>query len=205
MDFLSILFISVISALGAIIAYLLRSQHQTLQILRDLSELRQNALDDQRAMLKEKTCYQLEVAKELAETIQAVQRFYHRYQIIQSAPTHEYEVLMGELKKQQAINDDLTAELSKILCKDDLLEEQARVLRQKEQRIEDLLCHNAELREINSRDQAQLQKINSRNQELEYAINLESVSMIEEYDAKDKLYTAIDDVRRSLTRILNSA
>jgi hypothetical protein len=29
--------------------------------------------------------------------------------------------------------------------------------------------------------------------------------MIEGYEEKDKLYGAIDDVRRSLTRILNSA
>ncbi len=198
MDFLYVLFISIIGALGATIACLLRSQHQTLQVLRDLSELRQNALDDQRAVLKEKTCFQLEVAKELAETIQAVQRFYHHYERLKAAPTHDQEILASELQKQQVVNHDLTTELSKMLSKDDLLEEQASALQQQERRIGDLLCHNAEVRE-------QLQKIQARNQELEYAINLESVSMIEDYDTRDKLYTAIDDVRRSLTRILNPA
>jgi ribosome-associated translation inhibitor RaiA len=198
MDSLYILLISVIGTLGAITAYLLWSQLQTFQTVRDLSELRQNALDDQRAALKEKTCFQLEVAKELAETIQAVQRFYHHYERIKAVPAHEQEILACELRKQQAINDDLTEELSKMLNKNDLFEEQTIAMRQQEHRIEDLLSHNAELR-------GQLQKVNARNEELEYAINLESVSMIEDYDSHDKLYTAIDDVRRSLTRILNSA
>jgi hypothetical protein len=198
MEFFTIPFICIISALGSIVAFLLYSQHRALRSLRDLSELRQNVLEDQRMALKEKTRFQLEVAKELVETIQAVQRFYHRYERLRVAPNHEYEVLMGELQNQQAINDDLTAELAKMLNKDILLEEQGNALRQKDRRIEDLINVNVELR-------GQLQKVNQRNQELEYALNLESVSMIEDYDAQDKLYSAIDDVRRSLSRILNPA
>ena len=48
-------------------------------------------------------------------------------------------------------------------------------------------------------------KLTDRNMDLEYAINLECISMIESYQAENKLFSAIDDVRRSLTRILNTA
>ena len=180
------------------ISYILWTQHRQLNELRDLCELRQNTLDDQREVLKEKIGFQLEVAKVLTETIQAVQQFYHRYQRIKDAPQYEQEVLASELQKQQAINDDLTTALSKLLTKNDQLEAQVSLFRKQEQQLADLISDKVELRE-------QLQKVQARNQELEYAINLESVSMIEGYDARDKLYTAIDDVRRSLTRILNTA
>jgi ribosome-associated translation inhibitor RaiA len=184
----------IISAIGLIIIL----QHRNLRLLRDLCELRQNSIDCYRDELKLKIAFQLALANEVNGVIQATQRFYQRYQRLREAPQYEQGVIMAELTKAQTVNEDLVQEFSKLLLHNQTIEGHVSRLREKEKRLEDVMLDNFELR-------TKLQKLEERNQEVEYALNLESISMIEGYDERDKLYTAIDDVRRSLTRILNSA
>ena len=184
----------IIGAVGLIIIL----QHRNLRLLRDLCELRQNSIDCYRDELKLKIAFQLALANEVNGVIQATQRFYQRYQRLREAPQHEQGVIMAELTKAQTVNEDLVQEFSKLLLHNQTIEGHVSRLREKEKRLEDVMLDNFELR-------TKLQKLEERNQEVEYALNLESISMIEGYDERDKLYTAIDDVRRSLTRILNSA
>ena len=184
----------IIGAVGLIIIL----QHRNLRLLRDLCELRQNSIDCYRDELKLKIAFQLALANEVNGVIQATQRFYQRYQRLREAPQYEQGVIMAELTKAQTVNEDLVQEFSKLLLHNQTIEGHVSRLREKEKRLEDVMLDNFELR-------TKLQKLEERNQEVEYALNLESISMIEGYDERDKLYTAIDDVRRSLTRILNSA
>ena len=198
MELVYLIYIILIGALVGVAGYLFLSQHRHLQVLRDLCALRQNALDTYREELKVRIAYQIELATDLNDIIQAVQQFFRRHNDLQEAPRSEQEVLREELTKQQTINDDLAQELSKLLSQNQALEEKVVKFLKQEQRLEEVMANNFELRD-------KLQRLEERNVELEYAINLESISMIEGYEEKDKLYGAIDDVRRSLTRILNSA
>ena len=198
MDIATIILILVgIVGIG-IVSIIIIFQHRILCSLRDLCELRQNSIDCYREELKVKIAFQLALASEVEGVIRATERFYQRYQRIREAPAKEQEILYGELSKANAINEDLVQEFSKLILHNQNLEEQLSKLKEKERRLEDIMLDNYDLR-------AKLQKIEARNQEVEYALNLESVSMIEGYDERDKLYSAIDDVRRSLTRILNPA
>jgi len=70
---------------------------------------------------------------------------------------------------------------------------------------EDLAEELGKLVQINYDLKLQVDQLQERNDELEYAINLESISMLEKYQAQGKLFSAINNVRRSLTRILNPA
>ena len=70
---------------------------------------------------------------------------------------------------------------------------------------EDLVEELGNLVQINYDLKLQVDQLQERNDELEYAINLESISMLEKYQAQGKLFSAINNVRRSLTRILNPA
>ena len=191
---LPIISVIIIGAIGGIIIL----QHRNLRVLRDLCELRQNAIDCYREELKVKIALQLALANEVNGVIQATQSFYRRYQRLREAPKLEQATLTAELTNAQAVNEDLVQEFSKLLLHNQTLEGHVSRLREKEKRLEDVMLDNFDLR-------SKLQKLEQRNQEVEYALNLESISMIEGYDARDKLYTAIDDVRRSLTRILNTA
>jgi uncharacterized membrane-anchored protein YhcB (DUF1043 family) len=198
MDLVSLLILLIVGiAIGAV-SILLYSQYRHLRVVRDLCDLRANALDLHRDELKVKTAIQLTLSQELTDTVQQLQKFYHRYQRLRDAPAKEQAILYTELRKAQAINDDLSTEMSKLFAHNMALEAQVDGLKQQERRLGEVLTANFDLR-------AKLQKLEARNVELEYAINLESISMIEGYDARDKLYSAIDDVRRSLTRILNTA
>jgi len=198
MDLYYLISIILIGLLMGAVGYLAVFQHQNLQVLRDLCDLRQNAIDNFRAELKIKTAYQIELASDLNDIIQAVQQFFRRHNHLQEEPAKEQESIREELTKQTAINNDLAQELSKLLVQDQALEEKLAKFHQQEQHLEELMANNFEL-------QCKLQRLEERNVELEYAINLESISMIEGYEERDKLFSAIDDVRRSLTRILNAA
>ena len=198
MEPLYFLSIGVIGSLIGVVVYLFITQHRSLRTLRDLCDLRQNAIDNYRAELKIKTAYQIELASDLNDIIQAVQQFFRRHNHLQEEPAKEQESIREELTKQTAINNDLAQELSKLLVQDQALEEKLAKFHQQEQHLEELMANNFDL-------QGKLQRLEERNVELEYAINLESISMIQGYEEQNKLYSAIDDVRRSLTRILNPA
>jgi len=198
MDSLSLFILIILSVVMGAVSVLLYSQHRHLRVLCDLCDLRKNALDLHRDELKVKTAIQLALAQELTETIQLTQRFYRRYERLREAPAKEQEILYSELRKAHTINDNLDTELTKLFARNMELQEQLAHLKKQEQRLGELITENFFLR-------TKLQKLEARNEEVEYALNLESVSMIEGYDARDKLHFAIDDVRRSLTRILNTA
>jgi len=198
MELVYLISIIIIGSLGGLISYLFLVQQRNLNILRDLCDLRQNALDGCREELKVKVASQIELAADLNEIIQAVQRFFQRYNHLQAKPAMEEAHLREALNKQQAINEDLVQELSKLLSQNQVIEGKVAKLNEQERRLEEVMLQNFELRD-------KVQRLEERNVELEYAINLESISMIQSYEEQDKLFNAIDDVRRSLTRILNPA
>ncbi len=138
---------------------------------------------------------QLQVSKELDDVIRKIRAFIIRYRELRDK-IREQEPIQTALTNLRAINDDFAIEISKLLEENQALKEELTQLKHENKQIDSLMVENFKLRTRN-------QELEARNQDLEYAINLESISMIESYQERDKLFSAIDDVRRSLTRILN--
>ena len=107
-----------------------------------------------------------------------------------------------ELYNLRSVNEDLTIEFAKVLQRNHEFETEIHKMHQE---LEQYQIGKFELRQENIRLSTTNRKLQERNDELEYAINLESISMLEGYQERDKLFGAINDVRRSLTRILNPA
>lgn len=107
-----------------------------------------------------------------------------------------------ELYNLRSVNEDLTIEFAKVLQRNYEFETEIHKMHQE---LEQYQIGKFELRQENIRLSTTNRTLQERNNELEYAINLESISMLEGYQERDKLFGAINDVRRSLTRILNPA
>ncbi|MHA1651019.1 MAG: hypothetical protein ACTSYB_12560 [Candidatus Helarchaeota archaeon] len=190
-----IVFLS-IGILFSIFAVILTIQHRrALQFYKQLSDLRQNSVNYYRNIIKHRTMAQLQVSKELDDVIRKVRAFIIRYRELRDK-IREQEPIQTALTNLRAINEDFAIEISKLLEENQALKEELTQLKHENKQIDSLMVENFKLRTRN-------QELEARNQDLEYAINLESISMIESYQERDKLFSAIDDVRRSLTRILN--
>jgi len=142
--------------------------------------------------------------KELDDVIRYVRQFILDYHRIRRELANREDV-SAALRKVREINEDLVHEFSKILEENSHLNEMVAQLKAEAAEGAKLREEICELRMDHTNLLKKYEKLQARNQDLEYAINLESISMIEAYQERDKLFSAIDDVRRSLTRILNPA
>ncbi len=203
---LSILSTVLTSGLGAFL--LLRRRKITA--LQDLCSLRKNSMAYYRAELTSQThAYKTLMGKYTTMT-QGMQIFLRQYNALTrefgrlrtqaaQAPRHE------DLAQMRTVNEDLTYEFAKVLQRNHEFEEQICELRAHYEDVEQIAIEKFELRQQLIRLENANRQLSERNEELEYAINLESISMLETYQEQNKLFGAIDDVRRSLTRILNPA
>ncbi|MHA1277195.1 MAG: hypothetical protein ACTSQ8_08410 [Candidatus Helarchaeota archaeon] len=167
--------------------------------LQDLAQLRFNALEICRLELRAHNEEKGVLCKKLDNVLDVLQRFLVTHQKLQERE----ETIRARLVKAQTINGDLTSELAKVLTENSDLQDEITKLKGQLKDLEEFRRENIELRINNRAMVIKNQKLMERNHELEYAINLESISMIESYQERGKLFNAIDDVRRSLTRVLN--
>jgi hypothetical protein len=194
---------SILTGLLGIVLYL---QHQRLVVLRDLCELRQSSADLYRAQYQT----QLQAQSKLIAEAEALYRSSKTILGDYTRLERKNAVLRAhsapaELTRLQKVNEDLTLECAKLVQHNHTLEHQMKSLEAENAAIEQIQVQKFELRQRTISLELENRKLQERNEELEYAINLESISMLESYQARDKLFSTIDDVRRSLTRILNPA
>ena len=190
--------ILIISNISVVISLLIWRNNR---LIRGLADLRQGSSDFYRNELRNKTGKQLELVKEIDLLIQGVRALYWRYKTQRETLVKTERIL----KETSEIKDILACELSESLEENRILVTENTNLLNVKQDFEAALAQKLEL-QVRVEDLIEVnRKLLERNAELEYAINLESISMIEGYQAQNKLFSAIDDVRRSLTRILNPA
>jgi len=180
---------------------------QKIKVLKDLCDLRQNSTDFYRIESATHAGVHVKIKKEVDLMLAGVRVFLERFNHIQQEnedlrAKYITEAKSAEITNLRLVNEDLTFEFAKVLQCNHEYEEDDHNLRQE---LEQYQIEKFELRQENIRLSTLNRKIQERNNELEYAINLESISMLEKYQEQDKLFGAINDVRRSLTRILNPA
>ena len=195
-----------IGLLGVFGVFFFQSQ-QKIKMLQDLSDLRQNATDFYRVESVALTEVHGRIKGEVDQMLAGVSVFLERFNRMQQENKElkiKYltESNASEVSNLRLVNEDLTFEFAEVLQRNHEYEENNHNLRQE---LEQYQIAKFELRQENIRLSTTNRTLQERNNELEYAINLESISMLEKYQAEDKLFGAITDVRRSLTRILNPA
>ncbi|MFX1293382.1 MAG: hypothetical protein ACFFD2_00790 [Promethearchaeota archaeon] len=194
------LIIILISIFGGFLTIFITHHHHLIQIIQDLCDLRQNFVKYYQHQLKCYTDEQVYLPKVADEIIKSVQRLIHQHKD------------SFELEKVRRINEELIEECSILLKENYILRDELTILREENKKIEFLtveninLCYrNEELKMRNEELKMRNEELKMRNEELEYAINLESISMIEDLEARDILFDVFDNVRRSLNRILDPA
>lgn len=170
-------------------------------ILQDLCDLRQNSIDYYRVQLKARTAAELQVSSRLDVVIQDYRNVITRFQVLKRA----FLKRKNELLNAKRVSEDLTQELAKVLQQQHLFEAQIHDSTSVSEDMEAIHVEKFELRQQVIRLTNEIRQLRVRNEELEYAINLESISMLEKYQEQGKLFQAIDAVRRSLTRVLYPA
>lgn len=203
---LSLLIFILGAALTGALGTLLLIQHRNLAILRDLCELKQNSADYYRSQLRDRIAVHQKLSKEVDATLEGVRVILRRCEELEAQNDKLRQgSAIGEVKKLRKVNEDMTHEFTKLLQLNHTLKERIEALECENQTIEKFNLEKFELRQENIRLSMTNRKLAERNNDLEYAINLESISMIEDYQQRNKLFSAIDDVRRSLSRILEPA
>jgi len=172
--------------------------HSNNRYYKDLSELRQNAVAIAERRIRDQVEENLRFSCEMDQIIPQVKVLIQKYLKVQRE--HEHIHLKSDRITQQ--NEALTNECFHLVRQNIESEEQISHLRAD---FEALVQQKVTLQTQYEQNLKTIAKLTERNNELEYAINLESISRIEGLEAQNKLYGAIDDVRRSLTRILSPA
>lgn len=173
-------------------------------MLTDLCGLRGNVIDYYRSQYLDQVDTHTRIRQEVDMIYRGAKVLLQRYHTLeQENCLLKQQSPSSEIDRLRKINEELTIEFAKILQLNHVYENQISELQDKIESIDTLQLEKFELRQENIRLGIENRKLRERNNDLEYAINLESVSMLEAYQDRDKLFGAIDDVRRSLTRILN--
>jgi len=175
--------------------------HKNMQYYKGLSDLRQNSQAIYERRVKDQVRENLQLSHETDQIVERVKVLIQKHLKLR----HDYENLRAESDQVAQLNETLTNECFRLVQQN----------LQSDERISELQCIREDFEALVSQKLAlqvqyeatlgHNQKLTERNNELEYAINLESISRIEGLEAQNKLYSAIDDVRRSLTRILTPA
>ena len=190
-----------------VFGYFIFLSQQKIKTLRDLSDLRQNSVDFYRTESISHSEVYGKIRHEVDLMLAGVRVFLERFNHLQQEneelkAKYITESEYTELYNLRSVNEDLTIEFAKVLQRNHEFETEIHKMHQE---LEQYQIGKFELRQENIRLSTTNRKLQERNDELEYAINLETISMLEKYQAEDKLFGAITDVRRSLTRILNPA
>lgn len=196
-----IILIILSTAVVALLGVIALTQQRRIATLRDLSTLKQNSADLHRLQLKEQLAANLKIVRGLDGISQDYQKFFLRYKALQKR-IREHKI---GLMQARHVNEDLTHEFSKSLQSHHKLEEELEELKERLSTMQFEKFEKSELRQEIIRLSLENRKLKDRNEDLEYALNLESVSWLESLQERELLYSAIDDVRRSLIRVLNPA
>ncbi|MHA1266182.1 MAG: hypothetical protein ACTSRS_13195 [Candidatus Helarchaeota archaeon] len=161
--------------------------YRRIQVLQDLCELRRNATTFYRIIFHDYKVLYHKLTRDVDTALKGAQILVQRFLRLRLQNLRLNETVTRasrKIEKMQEVNESLALEFAKVLQQNHVLEKE--VTRLQERLVE-------------------MDRLAERNEELEYALNLESISMLEKYQSQDKLFNAIEDVRRSLTRILNPA
>ena len=196
-----VLMIIIWAILGGLLSALLVQSRRTIAYHRELSALRRNAADIARFELQGRIADQRQLQGYVDGIMTDVHGFLKNYNRLRRTEQESRQAL-GEVRR---INADHTTEFAKLLQRYHAMEAATQQLRTRAALLASAQEENLALQIRVRALAAENAKLAERNLDLEYAINLESVSMIESYQERDKLFCAIDGVRRSLIRILNPA
>jgi hypothetical protein len=191
----------ILSVLASFTIWITLRQRRDLEYLRDLCDLRGNALTYHRMRLDRPYSGAVFSKADLDKLSLHFKRFVQRYQKL--TQIHKDQEL--ELQRSQRVNTDLVEQLGESLDENRALQTQLNSLRRESAELEAFAIDYAEIQAENKALRITNARLLQRNQDLEYAINLESISMIEKYESDGKLLSVINDIRRSLSRVLNPA
>jgi ribosome-associated translation inhibitor RaiA len=175
--------------------------HLNNKYYKDLSELRQNAVAIYEGRLKDQAEENLQLSRETDQIIDRVRVLIQKHLRLQ----RDFDKLRLETDQVAQLNETLTNECFRLVQQTLQSDEQASELECIHEDFKELVSQKLALQVQYEASLETNRKLTERNNELEYAINLESISRVEGLEAQNKLYSAIDDVRRSLTRILTPA